>query len=418
MAKYLIEGGKKLQGTIRAAANKNAVLPLMAACLLTDDECVLENVPKIGDVEVMADLLESLGAVVSGQGTRTLTIRCNKVSRGNMPEDLVSRLRASVLCIAPLLHRLGHARMRHPGGCIIGRRAVGTHFDALSTLGATVMCGPTDYEATANGFTASHIFLDEASVTATEDTLLAAVVASGVTVIEHAASEPHVATLARFLQRMGAIVSGVGSNVLRIEGVPVLGGAHFIVPPDHIEVGTWAVVAAATGGEVTIEGVVPTDLPMILHILKRMGVKLELSQDTLKIYPSKVSAIPKIQTDVWPGFPTDLMSAMVTLATQAHGTTLCHDWMYEGRMFFVDKLIAMGANIILCDPHRAVVTGPSELRGKDIDSPDLRAGMALVIAALCAEGESEISKVELIERGYEDVVKRLNGLGARISRHE
>ncbi len=417
MAKYLIEGGHPLRGTVRTGANKNAVLSIMAACLLTNEDCTLTSVPQIGDVGVMAQLLQSLGARVEGLGTHTLTINCSKVDRGHLPEELVAKLRASVLFMGPLLARLGHARMRHPGGCIIGRRAVGTHFDALTRLGANVICGPKDYEATADHLVGSHIFLDEASVTATENTMLAAVVADGTTTIEHAASEPHVTALARFLQQMGATVMGIGSNVLTIEGVPSLRGATFEIPPDHIEVGTWIVAAAATGGEITIQGVNLPDLPMILLTLERMGVKTEHVDTNLIVRSGELVAIPKIQTDVWPGFPTDLMSVMVTLATQARGTTLCHDWMYESRMYFVDKLITMGANIILCDPHRAVVTGPAQLRGKDIDSPDLRAGMALIIAALCAEGESEINRVELVERGYEGIVERLENVGARITRY-
>lgn len=419
MAKFIIRGGKKLKGKVKISGNKNAVLPLIAATLLTDEECVLENVPKIGDVFVLAEIMKDLGAEIKGLGTDSLIINTKGVNKYSLRSDLVQKLRASILLLGPLLARFGKARMRHPGGCMVGRRAVGTHFDALEALGARTIIGEEDYESEVNNCHPGHIFLDEASVTATENAMMMAALIPGTTVIDDAACEPHIEDLGNFLNLMGAKISGLGTNRIKIEGAKKLKGANFKIGPDYIDAGTFAIIGAVCKSEISIGEVREKDLPMILLYLRRMGVKCEVKDNILTVLPSKLIAPGgKIQTRPWPGFPTDLMSPFIVLATQAEGVTLCHDWMYESRMFFVDKLIAMGANITLCDPHRVLVSGPTKLRGKVLESPDIRAGMALVVAALCAEGESEIRNVEIVERGYEEVEERLKLLGADIRKVE
>lgn len=416
MSRYVVEGGVALRGTVEAAANKNAVLPIMAATLLTDDECVLTNVPQITDVVVMGNLLRDLGARVDGLGSKELRICCASVRETTLNPELVGRMRASVTLLAPMLARRGHVRTRHPGGCVIGHRDIGTHLDALTALGARVSVTDSEYEIEATRLIGTSIFLDEASVTATENAVMAGCMAEGRTIIKHAACEPHVEDFCRFLVSMGARIKGIGSNVIRVEGVQALHGAEHRISTDHIDVGTFAVAAALTGGDLTIRNVVPEHFEMIDLVLRRMGVHLELGDGMLRIRPSELVATKKIATDPWPGFPTDLASAFIVMATQARGTTLIHDWMYEGRMFFIDKLVAMGAHIVLCDPHRCVVTGPTQLRARTVYSPDLRAGAALVLAALAAQGSSEIHDVELVERGYEHLVDRLSALGARIEK--
>jgi len=416
MSRYVVEGGVPLRGVVDAAANKNAVLPIMAATLLTDDECVLTNVPRIRDVTVMGNLMQRLGARVEGLGTNTLHICCADVRETTLSADLVGRLRASVMLLAPVLARRGHVRTLEPGGCSIGRRDVSTHLEALTALGATVGYLREGYEISATQLTGTHIFLDEASVTATENTVMAACLARGVTVLKHAACEPHVEDFCTFLVKMGARIKGIGSNILTIEGVDNLQGAQHEIISDHLDVGTFAVAAAITGGEITIRNAVPDHLEMIALCLRRMGVELEMGASSVSVRAGALRSTRKIATDPWPGFPTDLASIFIVLATQARGTTLIHDWMYEGRMFFIDKLVSMGANIILCDPHRCVVTGPTPLHGRVAHSPDLRAGAALVLAALAAEGNSEIHDVEWVERGYENFVDRLSALGANIQK--
>lgn len=416
MAKLIINGGRALSGSIKVGGNKNAVLPLMAACLLTDEECILTNVPSIQDVAVMAQLLSGMGVEVAGVGKGSLRIRARNVDPLKLDQDLVAQLRASVLFFGPLLARTGSISMRHPGGCIIGRRGIDTHIEALDVLGATLTIERGMYHATTDRLVGTNLFLSETSVTGTENAVMAAVTAKGCTVIRNAASEPHVQALCHFLNSMGGRIQGIGSNVLTIDGVNTLHGASMDVPPDHIEIGTWIVAAAITKGDVKITGVKFEGLEKILLTYRAFGVKIDARGQTLHVHPSELRAVRKIETNVWPGFPTDLMSVTITLATQAAGTTLCHDWMYEGRMFFVDKLIQMGANIILSDPHRALVTGPTPLRGKAIDSPDLRAGMALILAALSADGQSTIERAELIDRGYANVAGRLKELGARVER--
>jgi UDP-N-acetylglucosamine 1-carboxyvinyltransferase len=417
MAKFVIEGGRSLHGEIEVAANKNAVLPMMAASLMTDDDCYLENVPAIADVATMAEIMRELGAIVEELPGRRMRINCKNVTEFHPPEHLVERLRASIVLMGPLLARLGRADMHHPGGDAIGTRSIGTHVHALERLGVRFDADHDFYRARSEGANGDRsIFLDEASVTATENALLFAASRPGVTTIRNAASEPHIENLAAMLVGMGACVKGAGSNVVHIEGRPDLSGTTCAVWPDHIEAGTFAALAAACGGTVTIKNVIPEHLDMVLLVLERMGVDFDLGEGTMRIRPSRLRAIQKIQTGIWPAFPTDLASIYIVLATQAEGMTLVHDWMYEGRMFFIDRLVQMGAKIVLADPHRAVVSGPSPLRGGQSPSPDIRAGIALVMAGLVAEGTSQIEHIELIDRGYERIDERLRALGAHVER--
>lgn len=424
MSKFIITGGKEINGVIRASGNKNAVLPMMAASLLTDGVAEITNVPKILDVLTMGRILSEMGCTIEGLGTDKLKIDTGNVKYVSLERDLVAKLRASILLLGPLISRFGKAELRHPGGCIIGRRPIGTHFAALEKLGINFKSEGEQYRGVVKKLKPASIFLDEASVTATENVIMAAVKIPGTTVINHAACEPHIVTLADFLNSAGAKITGAGTNRIVIEGVSVLHSTSFPVRADHIEVGSFAAAAAVSGGDLVITDVMPEDLQIILIYLKKFGVNANLEKTkegkgsgwALHVKPSELRAVEKIDTGLWPAFPTDLMSVFIVLATQAKGVTLCHDWMYEGRMFFVERLASMGADITVCDPHRVLVFGPSKLRGKKLDSPDLRAGMALVLAALCAEGESEIDKIELIERGYEDLDKRLGKLGARIKK--
>jgi UDP-N-acetylglucosamine 1-carboxyvinyltransferase len=417
MARFLIDGGEPLQGEIAVAANKNAVLPMMAACLLTDQDCYLENVPAIADVSTMICLLRELGARVEQPDEHRLRINCSTVSSCQPPPHLVERMRASIVLFGPLLARFGRVNMHHPGGDAIGTRSIHTHIHALEAMGATITVDDNYYCGRSNGASSdASIFLDETSVTATENAMLFAALRSGTTTIRNAASEPHIANLAAFLEAMGAWVEGAGSNVLRVHGRNSLHGAAGTVWPDHIEAGTFAAVAAACQSHVLIKNVIPEHLDMVLLVLERMGVDFTLCEGAMEIRPSCLRAVPKILTGVWPAFPTDLASIFIVLATQADGMTLIHDWMYEGRMFFIDKLVQMGANVVLADPHRAVVSGPSRLRGRQFVSPDIRAGIALVMAGLIATGISQIDLIELIDRGYERIDERLRALGARIER--
>lgn len=418
MAKFEIEGGIPLKGRIKAAGNKNAVLPCMAACILTDETCILENVPQIQDVLVLGNILQKLGARIDGLGTSTLTINCKYVHSYEIDFELVSQLRASILLCGPLLRRFGKVIFRHPGGDVIGRRSIQTHIAALSALGAKFRRKIDDYQGEVKTLIGGQVFLDEASVTATENVILTAVLAPGETIIKNAASEPHVVNLCHFLTAMGASITGIGSNVLRIDGRTKLKGVKHRISPDHIEVGTFAIAAAVTRGEIEIFDIERDDLDPILHTLSKMGVNAKLKNESLVIGPSKLRAVDKITTGIWPAFPTDLMSCLIVLATQANGVTLLHDWMYESRMFFVDKLISMGANVTIADPHRVLVYGPTSLRGQQLDTPDLRAGMALILASLSAKGKSTIEKIELVERGYEKIEERLSALGAKITRKD
>lgn len=419
MAKFIIKGGQPLSGKVKVAGNKNSILPIMAACLLTKEECQLTGVPKIEDVKVLGEIIKHLGVDIKGLGTDTLKIQAKNIIKKPLPSEWVRQLRASILFLGPLLLRHGEISMRHPGGDIIGRRAVGTHFEVMRAFGAKVELGGEDFNIKLVRQQAADIFLDEASVTATENALMIASLINGETVIRDAACEPHVEELAFVLEKMGAKISGAGTNVIKVKGVKNLKGVKHKIWPDYLDVGTFAIASVVTKGHITIKGIRKNDLDMILLYLSRFGVRHKISGNKLEVFPSQlVSPEGKIQTRPWPGFPTDLMSPLIVMATQAKGTTLLHDWMFESRMFFVDKLVTMGANITICDPHRVLVTGPTPLRGKTLGTPDIRAGMALVLAALCAKGESVIHRVELIERGYEEIVERFKKLGAKITEEE
>jgi UDP-N-acetylglucosamine 1-carboxyvinyltransferase len=412
MATLVVEGGHRLSGVVDVEGNKNAALPLLAACLLTTEECRLENVPRIRDVDAMCALLRSLGAEVDGVGTTNLRVRCRDVRTTDPDPSLVARLRGSVLLVAPLLARAGRAGVGEPGGDFPGRRSMATHYRALAALGAVPEIPGERALAAPDGLRAASFYLDEASVTATETALLAAATAPGTTEIRHAAGEPHVAELARFLRRMGADVSGEGTSTLRVTGVPRLAGATHRIDGDFVEAGTWAVAAAATGGEVEVRGVRALDLEPIVAVLSRFGVRCEVDDGRLRVLESTLEGAGRVTTGLWPGFPSDMVSLVTVLATQARGSTLVHDWLYELRLFALEQLSGMGADLFLCDPHRIVVTGPRRLRRRALDSRDIRSGVALVVAALCAEGESRIGPLETIERGYARLVERLRDLGA------
>lgn len=419
MASFKISGGSKLNGHIKIAGNKNAVLPIMAACLLTEEDCILKNVPQISDVETMTALLKVVGAKVTNIDNSTIKISSKNIKSTPLPSELTAKLRASVLMLGPMLARAGKVEIGYPGGDIIGRRPIETHIQALESLGAKVEKNNVSYSASLQKrLRGSEIFLEEASVTATENAVMAASQATGQTTIKRAASEPHVVDLCNFLNSMGAQISGIGSNVLTIVGQEKLHGTTYSISPDHIEVGTFAILAAVSGGKIEMSPIDVQDLDMVLLTLSKFKADYTIEGDTLTVKKSNLQAVEKVVTDVWPGFPTDLIAPMIVLATQARGATIVHDWMYESRMFFVDKLISMGAKIEIADPHRVLVYGPSKLRGQKLDTPDIRAGIALVIAALTAQGESQIHNAELIERGYENIVQRLKSLGAKIERVE
>jgi UDP-N-acetylglucosamine 1-carboxyvinyltransferase len=418
MAALVVEGGRALAGVVTVEGNKNAALPILAACLLTREPCVLENVPRIRDVAAMCQLLEGLGARVEGIGTSTLTVSCAEVRSTDPDPALVARIRGSVLLTAPLLARAGRAGLGETGGDFPGRRSVTTHRRALAALGAV----PDAPEARAllapTGLAGASLYLDEASVTATETALLAAVTARGATEIRNAACEPHVGDLVRFLRGMGARIAGEGTSTLRVTGVESLAGARHRIDGDFIEAGSWAVAAAATGGEIEVRGARALDMEPIVAVLSRLGVSSRLEESVLHVAPSSLEGAGRVTTGVWPGFPTDMVSLVTVLATQARGSTLVHDWLYELRLFGLEQLSGMGADLFLCDPHRIVVTGPRRLRGRSLDSRDLRSGMALVVAALCAEGESRVEPLETVERGYAHLVERLQSLGARVRRED
>lgn len=425
MYKYHIEGGFPVKGRIRASGNKNAALPCIAACALAGAPVTLRNIPEIEDVLVMFDVLRYLGAAVDRLGSNEWRVDPAGISRYDVPAEQAGKVRASILFVGPLLGRFGKVVLPPPGGDTIGRRRIDTHVLALEELGARMSVDGA-IKFTANRLAGTAIFLDEASVTGTENAVMAAVLAEGRTTLRNAASEPHVQDLCRMLVSMGARIEGIGSNVLTIDGVKELGGTEFAIGADYMEIGSLIGLAAVTRGELAIEGVNPDDLPPLKVGFGRLGISWRVEGDTL-VVPSNQTMrvqedlggqIPKIDDAPWPGFPPDLTSIMTVVATQAHGIVLVHEKMFESRMFFVDKLIGMGARIVLCDPHRAVVSGPARLSGASLVSPDVRAGMAMVIAALCAEGESTIHNVYQIERGYERISDRLRALGARITRSE
>jgi UDP-N-acetylglucosamine 1-carboxyvinyltransferase len=421
---FVIEGGKPLSGRIRAAGNKNGALPILAATLLADEPVTVANLPRIRDVETMLELLQQLGASADWVGANDVRVDPSGLSSHEIDAALAERIRASFLLAGPLLARLGRASVPPPGGDVIGRRRLDPHIHALERLGARIEVG-SRYEMRADGgLRADAIFLDEASVMATENAVMAAALTPGETTIGNAACEPHVQDLCRFLCSLGAEIDGVGSNVLHIRGVERLRGGEWAIGPEHIEVGSFVGLAAVTGSDVTIEGVEPRDLTAILLALGRLGIEVELGDDWLRVPPGQElvvqndlgDQIPKIEDGPWPAFPADLTSIAVAVATQAWGTVLVFEKMFENRLFFVDKLVSMGAKIIVCDPHRVVVTGPARLYGQRLTSPDIRAGMAILIAALCAEGRSVIGNVGEIDRGYERIDERLRALGAEIER--
>ena len=416
MSTLLIEGGQRLSGSVEVEGNKNSALPLLAACLLTTEECVLTNVPRISDVEVMARLLLDIGAEVDGIGSTTLRIRCPEVTRDEPDGALVGRLRGSVLLLGPLLARRGRAHIAPPGGDFPARRTIATHLEALEAMGARAVAGPGHVLEAPDGLKPTSIYLYEASVTGTETALLAAAGAPGVTEIRHAACEPHVVELCIFLRKLGVGISGEGTSTIRVEGGARLKGAQHRLWGDYIEAGSWAVVAAITGGDVDVRGARPEDIEVIAAVLKRMDVRCRMDGDIFRVEQSKPRAAGRITTGLWPGFPSDLVSLVTVLATQAEGQTLVHDWMYELRLFALEQMSAMSADLFLCDPHRIIVTGPRRLRGRPLDSRDLRSGMALIAAGLAADGQSRLVPLETVERGYGRLVERLQGLGARVAR--
>ncbi|HQW67685.1 MAG TPA: UDP-N-acetylglucosamine 1-carboxyvinyltransferase [Gemmatimonadales bacterium] len=423
--RFIIRGGRPLSGTIRPAGNKNAALPVIAATLLADGPVHLGNIPRIRDVETLLELIADLGAMVSWTGPNAVTIDARPVKPKPLDPVLCTRIRASILLAGPLLARFGSVTLPPPGGDVIGRRRVDTHFLALERLGALVTVGDR-FEIEAKHLVGADIFLDEPSVTGTENALMAAVMAKGRTVLRNAAAEPHVQDTARVLVAMGAHIEGIGSNTYVIEGGKPLGGCDYTIGPDHIEIGSFIGLAAVTNGQITIDGVRPDDLRSMLLGFERLGIAPRLEGDKLivdagqerRVRPDLGGHVPKLEDGPWPAFPADVMSIAIVAATQCEGMVLIHEKMFESRLFFVDKLIGMGARIVLCDPHRAVISGPSPLRGGKVESPDIRAGMAMVLAALAADGESAIHNIGQVERGYENIDKRLIALGADLERVE
>ncbi|HEX6536553.1 MAG TPA: UDP-N-acetylglucosamine 1-carboxyvinyltransferase [Gemmatimonadaceae bacterium] len=422
---FVVEGGHPLAGTIRPSGNKNAALPIIAAALLTSHPVTLENVPRIRDVETLVELVRSLGVRIDWTARNTLAIHATEVRANALDPQLCARIRASILLAGPLLARCGEVTLPPPGGDVIGRRRVDTHFLALEQLGAEVDTG-TSFQLRAKRLHGADVFLDEPSVTATENALMAAVAADGTTILRNAASEPHVQDLAAFLVALGARIDGIGTNTVTIEGGRSLGPATHRIGPDHIEVGSFIGLAAVTDSTLRIEQAGVEHLRSIRMGFERLGVMCEVDGDALvvpsgqarEIRPDLGGHVPKLEDQPWPAFPADLMSIAIVTATQCHGLVLMHEKMFESRMFFVDKLVGMGARIVLCDPHRAIVSGPSPLHGAVVESPDIRAGMAILLAALCAEGTSTINNVGQIERGYERIDERLRALGAHIKRVE
>jgi UDP-N-acetylglucosamine 1-carboxyvinyltransferase len=429
MDKFVIQGGVPLRGEVTPAGNKNAALPLLAACLLTDEPVILHNMPEIQDVQVMRALMESLGLTVENISNHTWKVQAKEVRPADLDPDLCKKVRTSILLAGPMTARAGELLLSPPGGDVIGRRRVDTHILALRALGATA-----DYDRARRVFafraqqlTGADFILDEASVTATENAIMAAVTAKGDSIIRNAASEPHVQELCTALSQMGAQIENIGSNTLHIHGVPRLHGTEYTLGPDYLEVASFIGAAIVTRGQVRIRRAGPQYLRMAQLVFGRMGVRWEIDGEDIivpadqafKIETDLGDAIPEIKTNVWPAFPSDLVSIAITIATQATGSVLFHDWMYPSRMYFTDKLVSMGAQIVLCDPHRCIIIGPTQLIGEKVESPDIRAGMALVLAALAAEGQSTIRNVSQIERGYEKVDEKLRALGAQIERvHE
>jgi UDP-N-acetylglucosamine 1-carboxyvinyltransferase len=423
MEHFVIEGGHELNGIVVPSGNKNAALPMLAACLLTDEPVTLHNVPMIRDVGTMVELLQQIGVEVNDDGRGTLVLRAHQVRPVELDPALFRCIRGSVLLAGPMLARFGFVSLPRPGGDLIGRRRIDTHMLAFKALGAEFALNEA-FRLQAKQLRGADILLDQASVTGTENAIMAAALAQGATTLRNAAGEPHVQELCRLINRMGGQIAGIGSNTLTIHGVERLGGAEFTIGSDFMEVGSFIGLAAVTGGEILIEKAVPEHMRMIAMVYERLGVRIEVRGEdilvprgqSLTVVPDMGGAIPEIADMPWPAFPPDLMSVALVVATQAAGTVLFHEKMFESRLYFVDKLIGMGARIILCDPHRAVVQGPSWLQGDELVSPDIRAGMALLIAALCARGESVIRNIVQIDRGHERIDAKLRALGARIAR--
>ena len=426
MEKFIIGGGYPINGDILPSGNKNAALPLLAACVLTDQPVILHNLPDIKDVETMRMLLESLGVQIKFLGNHTWQVHASQVRPADLDPDLCRQIRASILLAGPMVARSGELNLPPPGGDVIGRRRVDSHIFALSSLGARAEYERSEkvFQFTADKLSGANIILDEASVTATENAIMAAVTAAGETVLRNAASEPHVQELCHFLNLLGARIENIGSNTLHISGVSKLNGGEFTIGPDYLEVVSFIGAAVVTKGSIRIRKAGPHHLDMIAGVFGRLGVKWNVDgedivvpeEQELRIKPDLGGAIPEISVMPWPAFPTDLMSIAIVVATQSHGSVLFHDWMYPSRMFFIDKLVNMGAQIVLCDPHRSIVQGPTTLYAETMDSPDIRAGMSMVLAALAANGESVIRNVGQIDRGYEKIDKKLRALGARIER--
>lgn len=412
--KYEITGGKKLEGSINISGNKNSVFPCVSAALLTQEEVILENIPALKDTEILIKILKKLGVSLRQEGS-TLIINASSIKHFTLPEELMTKLRGSIVLVGSILSRMGKATFYHPGGDIIGQRSIEAHLNGFRQLGALVKKVNLKYSVESLKESDSFdIFLHETSVTATENLILASVLGNKVTTLRNCAKEPHVVDLCRMLIQMGAKIENIGTDMLKITGVKMLHGTKYRIGVDFIEVGTYAIAAAITKGKIQINNLDKTDLDPIELSLKQFGLIFEKKDDKLTVFAERLKSPRKLTTNIWPGFPTDLMSAAIVLATQSKGVILCHDWMYEGRMFFTDKLISMGAEITLADPHRVFVYGPMKLRARVLDTPDIRAGMALVLAALVARGKSIINQAELIERGYEDVVVKLKSLGAQI----
>jgi UDP-N-acetylglucosamine 1-carboxyvinyltransferase len=425
MEKFIIEGGTPLAGTIVPAGNKNAALPALAASLLTREEVVLRNIPRISDVEAMLELLRRLDVKVEWRDDNVVALQADELSHSDVDRDWAERIRASFLLAGPLLARRGRADMPPPGGDVIGRRRLDPHLDAFRALGADVHVDRNYYRLSApDGLHACDFFMDEPSVMATENALMTAALTPGSTVIHNAAAEPHVQDVARLLMAMGARIEGIGSNLMVVHGQEELGGADYTIGPDYIEIASFIALAACTGGALRVKDTIPDDLRMTRLAFDRLGCRIEFDGNDvivpagqrLRVKSDEGDAISKIEDGPWPAFPADLTSIAVAMATQAEGLILIHEKMFENRLYFVDKLVTMGARVIVCDPHRAVVSGPSRLHGERMESPDIRAGMAILIAALCADGKSEIGNIRQIDRGYERIDERLRALGARIER--
>lgn len=425
VASFVVEGGRPLNGRIRPAGNKNAALPLLCAALLSREPVVLENVPDIRDVRTLIEVLRRLRVDVDGPEGGTVRVHARELATEAVDAELAEQIRASILLAGPLLARLGRVTLPPPGGDIIGRRRLDTHFLAFQRLGASLDTS-AGYRLEAERLTGADIFLDEPSVTGTENAIMAAVLAEGTTRLRNAAAEPHVQDLCGLLEAMGARIEGVGTRQLEIEGVDHLGGATYRIASDHIEVGSFIGLAAVTRGEIAIEDAAIEHLDATLHAFGRLGIQCVVEGDALRVPAGQEMRIrqdygghiPKIDDGPWPAFPADLTSIALVVATQCHGTVLIHEKMFESRMYFADKVIGLGAGVVVCDPHRAVVVGPSTLRGGVVESPDIRAGMALLIAALAADGVTHLHNIGQIDRGYERIDERLRSLGARIERTE